>query len=72
LRSFLVLLLLLPHLAVFVYAGVREWRAWREIDPDARPTFLSYLGREQGPTQQLAPRRSADWLIREAERHGKG
>ncbi|KPQ14968.1 MAG: hypothetical protein HLUCCA09_02605 [Rhodobacteraceae bacterium HLUCCA09] len=71
-RTFLVLLLLLPHLAVFVYAGVREWRAWREIDPDARPTFLSYLGREQGPTEQLAPQRSADWLIREAERHGKG
>ena len=71
-RVLLVLLLLLPHMAVFVYAGVREYRAWRDLESASRPSFLAYLGREQGPADRLAPQHTADRLLREADRTGRG
>ena len=48
-KGLLPLLVLLPHLSVFIGAGVSEFMRWREIDADERPGFLAYLGRVDTP-----------------------
>ncbi len=48
-KNFLPLLFVLPHLLVFVGAGVSEYKRWREIDGAERPGFLAYLGRVDTP-----------------------
>ena len=54
-RTLLILLLLLPHAAIFIYAGITELRAWRRLDPATRPSFVAFLGRIQGTADQLSP-----------------
>jgi len=59
-RKLLPLMLLVPHLSVFVWAGIREFRAWRRIPSDERPSFVSYLGRASGPVDTVSPKRAAE------------
>jgi hypothetical protein len=59
-RPLLPLLLILPHLSIFIWAGVREWRAWKRLDPETRPRFIDYLGRTSGPVDTLSPKRQAE------------
>jgi len=49
LKGLLPLLFVLPHLLVFLGAGVSEYMRWREIDAAERPGFLAYLGRVDTP-----------------------
>ena len=51
-KPLLALLFLLPHLAVFVGAGIYEYRRWQAIDVEERPSFLDYLGRVDTPHAQ--------------------
>jgi len=48
-KSLLPLLFVLPHLLVFIGAGVSEYVRWRGIDAGERPGFLAYLGRVDTP-----------------------
>lgn len=68
-RGLLPLLLIVPHLAVFIWAGVREWRAWRRLDPETRPSFVGFLGRETGPVDTVSPKRKVE---RQAAQGGGG
>jgi hypothetical protein len=59
-RPLLPLLLIVPHLSVFIWAGVREWRAWKRLDPQTRPRFIDFLGRTSGPVDALSPKRQME------------
>ena len=51
-KTLLVLALLVPHLAVFASMGMLEYRRWKAIDVEDRPSFLAYLGRIDTPPEQ--------------------
>jgi hypothetical protein len=61
LRSVLPLLVILPHTAVFVYAGLSKYRRWRQLDPATRPRFVDFLSREGTPPPSID---RAKWEIR--------
>ena len=37
--------LILPHFAIFMAAGIYEYKRWRKIDAEIRPSFTQFLSR---------------------------
>jgi hypothetical protein len=52
-RPLLIFLILLPHTAIFVYAGISKYRRWQKLDPATRPGFLQFLSREGTPPPSI-------------------
>ena len=48
-RPLLIFLILLPHTAIFLYAGISKYRRWQRLDPETRPRFIDFLSREGTP-----------------------
>jgi len=60
LRAVLPLVVLVPHTAIFVYAGVSKYRRWRQLDPATRPRFVDFLSREGTPPPSID---RAKWVV---------
>lgn len=57
LKTFIAVLLILPHFAIFLAAGIYEYKRWREVDPEIRPSFAQFLSRTTpAPAQDPARR----------------
>jgi len=68
-KALIAIIVLLPHLTIFVAAGVTEYRRWRDIAADERPTFLQFLGRVQDAAPVLPDDRIVA-RVGEADRDG--
>jgi len=53
-RSVLPFLVILPHTAIFVYAGISKYRRWRRLDPATRPSFMDFLSQEGTPPPSVS------------------